>query len=114
MSISTLMTQLILAEAKVTEIKHKIRTFDDGYVYIVEVLSYGRKHSYLYYNEYSVDEMVRDYADEERGIARVYTNNSNYKNYDAREVIYVSLEEIDEINREGIALSQDIFKRYMK
>lgn len=59
------------------QIKDKIHSYEDGYVYICKVRSYGRNWEQKgITNKYSLQDLMYKY-DGENGIVDVYTNNPN-------------------------------------
>lgn len=105
-----LLNELLIAEAKVTEIKHKIKHFNDGFIYLVCILSYGKKRWSFYTNQYIPNELCREYEGEQ-GFAYVYTNNINYQHNDAREIHHMTIEEIDKMSKDEVSMSQTVIDR---
>lgn len=99
--IQSLLASLEEAKRKVYEIQESIRTYQDGYIYHVLILSYGSQSWSIHYNSHSVQEILDEYGDGYDGLVEVYTDNPKPKLQDygcLRDVC--TLEELPESRQE--------------
>ena len=81
-----------LAELRDT-ISNMISSYDDGYLYICKVRSYGRNWTENHIkNVYALEELCREY-DGENGIVDVYTTNPNVSIYNYGALMYIESQE---------------------
>jgi hypothetical protein len=74
-------------------ISNMISSYDDGYLYICKVRSYGRNWTENHIkNVYALEELCRQY-DGEDGIVDVYTTNPNVSIYNYGALMYIESQE---------------------
>jgi hypothetical protein len=74
------------------QIENKIHSYEDGFFYICNIRSYGRKWKERMKNPYSLQELCYQYYGED-GIVDVYTNNPDLSIDNYGDVMYVPTED---------------------
>jgi hypothetical protein len=69
-----------------------IRSYEDGYLYICKVRSYGRNWTVRIKNVYELEELCSQY-DGENGIVDVYTTNPNVSFHNYGALMYIKSQE---------------------
>jgi hypothetical protein len=71
------LAELKIAEAKVSEIRSNINNAEDGFIYHIQICSYGSVSWETAKNPFYIQELCNEYFDGYNGLVYVYTNNTS-------------------------------------
>ena len=96
-----------MARSKANKLYQEILDTSDGFIYMTCLRSYGSIRWKHHNNEFSVQDLCNEYYGD-NGIVDVYTNNPNHKIDSYGSVLVKTYEEIVDMSKENISMSNAI------
>lgn len=96
-----------MARSKANKLYQEILDTSDGFIYMTCLRCYGSIRWKHHNNEFSVQDLCNEYYGD-NGIVDVYTNNPNHKIDSYGSVLVKTYEEIVDMSKENISMSNAI------
>lgn len=106
-SMKELIEKYKLAQAEVSKLRSQLEETPDGYLYFSKLRCWGSISWSTHLNEFTVQELCDEYWGD-NGIVDVYTNNTNHNISTYGDVEVLSLDELKDLSKKSVSMSQAI------